>query len=111
MKTLMDKLKEAGDRLDVEQENSFGSYEKMCTVFEKRIDLHKRFLREESLTELDRLRLESKKEWTVSHLLSLSITEETPNKISNLTTLVECRKHQYIQKSLVMHIQRRIPSF
>ena len=35
MKTLMDKLKEAGDRLDVEQENSFGSYEKKRVQFLK----------------------------------------------------------------------------
>jgi hypothetical protein len=31
--------------------------------------LYKRFLKKEGLTELDRLRLENKKEWQMSHLL------------------------------------------
>lgn len=49
-------------RLNLEQEDSHGDYEKVRLVFEKRIDLYKRFLKEESLTELDRFRLENKKE-------------------------------------------------
>jgi hypothetical protein len=57
----------------------------MKTVFERRIQLYKRFLKKEGLTELDRLRLENKKEWAMSHLLSLIMREETTNKFSELT--------------------------
>ena len=51
------------DRLNQEQEDSHGEYEKMKLVFEKKIDLYKLYLKKEGLTELDRLRLENKKEW------------------------------------------------
>lgn len=73
------------DKLDQEQEDSHGEYEKMRLVFEKRIDLYKLFLKEEGLTELDRLQIENKRQWTMSHLLSLIIHEDTTNKISSLT--------------------------
>jgi hypothetical protein len=63
------------DKLNLELEESHEDYEKMRLIFEKRIDLYKRFLKEESLTELDRLRLENKREWIMSHLLSLIIRE------------------------------------
>jgi shikimate kinase len=68
MKTLMERLQSEEDKLNLELEESHGDYEKMKMVFEKRIDLYKRFLKEESLTEVDRLRLENKKEWTMSHM-------------------------------------------
>lgn len=68
MKTLMERLQSEEDKLNLELEESHGDYEKMKVVFEKRIDLYKRFLKEESLTEVDRLRLENKKEWTMSHM-------------------------------------------
>jgi hypothetical protein len=55
------------------------------TVFERKIQLYRRFLKKEGLTELDRLRLENKKEWAMSHLLSLITHEETTNKFSELT--------------------------
>jgi hypothetical protein len=71
MKTLMERLQIEEDRLDQEQKDSGGEYKKMKLVFEKKIDLYKRFLKKEGLTELDRLRLENKKEWIMSHLLSL----------------------------------------
>lgn len=45
--------------------------------FSKRIDLYKLFLKEEGLTELDRLQIENKRLWTMSHLLSLIIHEDT----------------------------------
>lgn len=81
----MDKLKVEEDRLDQEQEDSHGEYEKMRLVFEKRIDIYKLFLKKEGLTELDRLQIENKRQWIMSHLLSLIIHEDTTNKIRSLT--------------------------
>jgi hypothetical protein len=69
-------------------EDSHGSYEIMKVVFEKRIDLFNRFLKQENLADLDKLRLENKKEWNMSHLLSLIINEETTTKIRDLTKRV-----------------------
>jgi hypothetical protein len=88
MTTLMNKLREEEDKLNQELEESHGNYEIMKVVFEKRIDLFNRFLKEEGLTDLDRLRLENKKEWNMSHLLSLIINEETTIKIRDLTKRV-----------------------
>ena len=88
MSTLMDKLKVEEDKLNLELEESHGNYEIMKVVFEKRLDLFSRFLKQESLTDLDRLRLENKKEWNISHLLSLIINEETTIKIRDLTKRV-----------------------
>ena len=85
MTTLVNELRAEEDKLDQEQEDSHGEYEKMKLVFEKRIDLYKIFLKKEGLTELDRLRLENKRQWTMSYLLSLIIREDTTNKISSLT--------------------------
>jgi hypothetical protein len=68
------------DKLNLELEESHEDYEKMRLIFEKRIDLYKRFLKEESLTELDRLRLENKKEWTLNHLLNLIIEKKNVTK-------------------------------
>jgi hypothetical protein len=42
-------------------------------------------LRKKDLTELDRLRLENKKKWAMSHLLSLIMRKETTNKFNELT--------------------------
>jgi hypothetical protein len=81
----MERLQMEENKLDQEQEDSHGEYEKMRLVFEKRIDLYKLFLKEEGLTELDRLQIENKRQWTMSHLLSLIIHEDTTNKISSLT--------------------------
>ena len=77
MKTMMDRLQVEEDKLNLELEESHGDYKKMRLIFEKRIDLYKRFLKEESLTELDRLRLENKRERTMSHLLVLIEKKET----------------------------------
>jgi hypothetical protein len=76
MRTLMGKLKVEEDRLDQGQDDSGGEYEKMKLESEKRIDLYKRFLKKEGLTELDRLRLANNKEWTMNHLLNLIIEQE-----------------------------------
>ena len=51
MKTLMEKLQVEEDRLNQEQEDSHGEYEKMKLVFEKKIDLYKLYLKKEGLTE------------------------------------------------------------
>jgi hypothetical protein len=88
MRTLMDSLKIEEGKLDLELEESKGDYEKMKLTLERKIDLYKRFLKKDSLTELDRLRLENKKEWQMSYLLLLIIHEETTEKISNLTKRV-----------------------
>jgi hypothetical protein len=84
----MDSLKIEEGKLDLELEESKGDYEKMKLTLERKIDLYKRFLKKDSLTELDRLRLENKKEWQMSYLLLLIIHEETTEKISNLTKRV-----------------------
>ena len=76
------------DRLDHEQENSSGEFDKIKFVFEKKIQFCNRFLTEGDLTELDRLMLSNKKEWIMSHLLSLILEEENTNKFSELTKLV-----------------------
>ncbi len=88
MRTLMDKLKVEEDKLNQELEESHGDYEKMKAGFEKRIDLYKQFLKEESVTELNRLRLENKKEWTMSHLLNLIIERELRDRIVDITKRV-----------------------
>jgi hypothetical protein len=88
MKSVLDKLKAEEDRLNQELEDSHGSYEIMKVVFEKRVDLFNRFLKQENLADLDKLRLENKKEWNMSHLLSLIINEETTTKIRDLTKRV-----------------------
>jgi hypothetical protein len=47
MTTLMNRLREEEDKLNLELEESHGNYEIMKVVFEKRIDLFNRFLKEE----------------------------------------------------------------
>ena len=46
----------------------------MKLVFEKKVDLYKRFLKKEGLTELDRLLLENKKEWIYVTLIIVNRT-------------------------------------
>jgi hypothetical protein len=81
----MASLKAEEDKLNQELEESHGNYEIMKVVFENRIDLYKQFLKEESPTELDKLRLENKKEWQMRHLLRLIEHEESINRLSDLT--------------------------
>jgi hypothetical protein len=64
------KLQVEDDKLNLELEESHGDYEKMRLIFEKRIDLYKRFLKEESLTELDRLAGKQKRMYYESPLES-----------------------------------------
>jgi hypothetical protein len=99
MPTLMERLKVEEDKLDQEQEDSHGEYEKMKSVFEKKIDLYKRYLKKSELTDrLDRLTLQNKKEWIMSHLLSLIIHEEMTTKISDLTKRVHRLENEVQQE-------------
>jgi hypothetical protein len=88
MCTLMASLKAEEDKLNQELEGSHGNYDIMKVVFENRIDLYKQFLKEESPTELDKPRLENKKEWTMSHLLNLIIEQELRDRLTDLTQRV-----------------------
>jgi hypothetical protein len=88
MKSVLDRLKMEEDRLNQELEDSHGSYERMKVVFEKGLDLFNSFLKQENLTDLERIRLENKKEWNMSYLLSLIINEEMTTKIRDLTKRV-----------------------
>jgi hypothetical protein len=88
MKTLMDRLQVEEDKLDQEQEDSHEEYEKMKAVFEKRIDLYKRFLKSELTDRIDRLMLQNKKEWTMNHLLNLIQEKELGDRITDLTQCV-----------------------
>ncbi|MGH9982724.1 MAG: hypothetical protein ACRD8W_02060 [Nitrososphaeraceae archaeon] len=79
-------MKVGEDKLNQELENTHGDYYKMKLVFEKKINLYSRILtKQEGMTELDRIRLENMKEWTMSHLLSLIMPEDTTTKFSELT--------------------------
>lgn len=60
----------------------------MKADFEKRIQLYIKYLMEDDLTELDRLRLENKKEWQMAYLLGLIEHEDMITKISDLTRRV-----------------------
>ena len=68
---LIDKLKVEDEKLNQELKDSHGDFDKMKLVFEKRIDLYNRFLKEDDISDMDKLTLTNKKEWTMSHLLNL----------------------------------------
>ena len=58
----------------------------MKLVFEKKIQLYKKYLQKGELTDrMDRLTLENKKEWALCHLLGLIEQQEAINKFSELT--------------------------
>jgi len=73
---LIDKLKLEDDKLNQELEDSHGDFDRMKLVFEKRIELYKRYLKEDNLSDMDKLTLTNKKEWMMSHLLNLIIEKE-----------------------------------
>lgn len=57
----------------------------MKLVFEKKIQLYKKYLQKGELTDrMDRLTLENKKEWALCHLLGLIEHQEAINKFSEL---------------------------
>jgi hypothetical protein len=77
------------EKLNVELEESHDDFDKMKVVFEKRIELYNRYLKQDDLTDrIDRLTLENKKEWTMCHLLNLIIEKELRDKIRELTKRV-----------------------
>lgn len=59
----------------------------MKLVFEKRIELYKRFLKKDSLSDIDKLTLTNRKEW-MSRLLNLVIEQELRERITDLTKRV-----------------------
>ncbi|MGC2308193.1 MAG: hypothetical protein WA461_07305 [Nitrososphaeraceae archaeon] len=59
----------------------------MKLVFEKRIELYKRYLKKDSLSDIDKFTLTNKKEW-MSRLLNLVIEQELRERITDLTKRV-----------------------
>ena len=59
----------------------------MKLVFEKRIELYKRYLEKDRLSDIDKLTLTNKKEW-MSRLLNLVIEQELRERITDLTKRV-----------------------
>jgi hypothetical protein len=60
----------------------------MKLVFEKRIELYKRYLKKDSLSVIDKLTLTNKKEEWMSHFLNLVIEQELRERITDLTKRV-----------------------
>jgi hypothetical protein len=60
----------------------------MKLVFEKRIELYKRYVKKDSLSDIDKLTLTNKKEWMMSRLLNLVIEQELRERITDLTKRV-----------------------
>ena len=105
MTTLIDSLRKEQDKLDLKQENTHGDYEKMKVVFEMKVLLYKRYLKKEGLTELDRLKLENKKEWIMSHMLGFIEHESAMNLISKLTQ----RVHELeLEKKRVYELEKTV---
>jgi hypothetical protein len=93
---LMDKLKVKDNKLNQELEDSHGDFDKLKLVFEKLVDLYKLYLKKDGISDMDKLTLTNKKEWTMSHLLNLIIEKELRDKIRELTKRVY-RLEQVIQ--------------
>lgn len=88
MRRLMDKLKLEDGKLNVELEESHGDQNKMKVALEKKINLYNCFLKENGLSDLDRLSLENKREWALCHNLILIMGKEASKKIADLTSRV-----------------------
>lgn len=80
------------EKLNNELEESHGDPDKMKVALEKKINLYKRFLRKEGLSDLDRISLENKREWASCQLLILIMGKETSKKIIDLTVRVYRRE-------------------
>ena len=87
MHRLMDELKMEDGKLNVKLEESHGDPNKMKAALEKKINLYNSFLKEDYLSDLDRLSLE-KREWALCHNLILIMGKETSKKIADLTRRV-----------------------
>ena len=85
MRKLMDKLKMEDEKLNLELEESHGDPNKMKIALERKINLYKRFLKENDLGDLDRLSLENKREWALCHHLIMIMGKETSKKMADLT--------------------------
>jgi hypothetical protein len=81
----MDKMKMEDEKLDLELEESHGDPNKMKVALERKINLYNRVLKESGLDDLERLRLENKREWALCHHLIITIGKETSKKIADLT--------------------------
>lgn len=88
MRRLMDELKMEDGKLNVKLEESHGDPNKMRVALEKKINLYNSFLKEDYLSDLDRLSLENKREWALCHNLILIMGKETSKKIADLTRRV-----------------------
>ena len=86
MRRLMDELKMEDGKLNVKLEESHGDPNKMKVALEKKINLYNSFLKEDYLSDLDRLSLENKREWALCH--NLIMGKETSKKIADLTRRV-----------------------
>lgn len=82
MRRLMDELKMEDGKLNVKLEESHGDPNKMKGALEKKINLYNSFLKEDYLSDLDRLSLENKREWALCHNLILIMGKETSKKNS-----------------------------
>jgi hypothetical protein len=102
----MNRLKAEDDKLDLELENAHGDYEETKGVLEKRIQLYKGLLKEDSLTELERLMLSNKKEWQLSHLLGLIEHADITNKLSDLTQRIYQLEKQ--QQAIVVRLEEEV---
>jgi hypothetical protein len=88
MRNLKDKLRVEEENLNLELEESHGDPNKMKVALEKKINLYIRFLKEDDLSDLDRLHLENKREWALCHHLILILEKENSRKITDLTKRV-----------------------
>lgn len=88
MSRLINKMKMEDEKLDPELEESHGDPNKMKVALERKINLYNRVLKESSLDDLERLRLENKREWALCHNLKIAIGKETSKKIADLTKRV-----------------------
>lgn len=85
MRRLMDKLKLEDGKLNVKLEESHGDPNKMKLALERKINLYNSFLKEDHLSDLDRLSLENKREWALCHHLIITMGKETSKIIADLT--------------------------
>ncbi len=88
MSRLINKMKMEDEKLDLELKESHGDSNKMKVALERKINLYNRVLKESSLDDLERLRLENKREWALCHHLIIVIGKETSKKIADLTRRV-----------------------
>jgi len=77
----------------------------MKLVFEKRIELYKRYFKKDSLSDIDKFTLTNRKEW-MSRLLNLVIEQELRERITDLTKRVYTLGRHFI---LALSLIRLLP--